>query len=119
MINAKALYNTILSDTRLTDVVTVFDAYPSTVETFPCVCFIDESQNDIEFADNQPLANNLTVQIHIFTKALSGYATTTEIAILVNTLMREKDFYCSANSELQDVDADVRHRVLTYRNFCF
>ena len=47
MINAKKLYNTILNDSRITDLVkVVLDAYPETVETFPCVIYLDENQSD-------------------------------------------------------------------------
>ena len=74
MINAKKFYNTVLSDARITAVCsTVLDAYPETVEQFPCIIFLDDNQMDKEFADNLPLADNIRVQVHIFTKASTPF----------------------------------------------
>lgn len=118
MINAKSLYYSLLSDSRITDLVgedNVFDAYPETVETFPCVIFLDANQSDTEFADNLPIADSLELQVHIFTKALDGYATTSEIGLVVATVMRENFFVATQNSELSDVEDNVRHRVMTFR----
>lgn len=115
MINAKVIYNTILHDTRLTSIVEkVLDAYPNSITKFPCVIFLDDNQNDTEFADNEPLADNLSVQVHIFTKALSGYKTTTEIGLVVNTLMKENYFACTSNREVPDSVDNVRHRVMYF-----
>lgn len=120
MINAKKLYYTLLQDERITEYTeNIFDAYPSTVETFPCVIFLEQSQSDIEFADNLPMANNLTVDIHIFTKALEDYPTTAELAIAINSVMQENFFVCRNNREVPDPDGDVRHRVLTFGKFIF
>ena len=118
MINTKALYYSLLNDERITALVgndNIFDAYPNTVETFPCIIYLDENQNDVEFADNQPLANDITVQIHIFTKALENYYTTFEIGSVVARVMAENFFACTQNGESPDPDADVRHRVMTFR----
>lgn len=115
MINAKAKYYSILNDERLTSIVEkVLDAYPNTITKFPCVIFLDDNQNDTEFADNEPLADNLSLQVHIFTKALSGYKTTTEIGLVVNTLMKENYFACTSNREVPDSDDKVRHRVMYF-----
>lgn len=120
MINAKKLYNTILNDTRITDLVTVvLDAYPDTVEEFPCLIYLDENQNDIEFADNLPLGNSITVQVHIFTKALSGYATTSTIGITVAEIMKENYFTCRNNREVEDEDDNIRHRVMEFTREVF
>lgn len=122
MINTKALYYSLLNDERITALVgadNILDAYPNTVETFPCVIYLDDNQNDIEFADNQPLANDVSVQIHIFTKALADYYTTFEIGSVVATIMAENFFACTQNGEAPDVDDDVRHRVMTFRKVIF
>lgn len=120
MINAKKLYNTILSDSRISAIVkNVFDAYPETVEKFPCIIYIDENQSDAEFADNLPLADSLAVQVHIFTKALTGYATTSTIGIVVADVMKENYFVCRNNREVQDVADNVRHRVMDFTRDIF
>lgn len=120
MINAKKLYNTILSDKRIQDVTkNIFDAYPETVENFPCIIFLDDNQTDIEFADNLPLGDALSVQIHIFTKALSDYATTSAIGLVVAEVMKEQYFTCRNNREVPDVSDNVRHRVMYFTREVF
>ena len=120
MINAKKLYNTILNDSRITDMVKdVLDAYPETVEKFPCIIFQDENQSDIEFADNLPLGDSIAVQVHIFTKALKDYATTSEIGLKVAEVMRENYFTCRNNREVEDVNDNVRHRVMYFTREVF
>ena len=120
MINAKKLYNTILNDARIKAIgKNIFDAYPETVEKFPCVIFLDDNQTDIEFADNLPLGDSIAVQIHIFTKALSGYATTSAIGLVVAEVMKEQFFTCRNNREVQDVADNVRHRVMYFTREVF
>lgn len=115
MINAKLLYNTILNDARITAVAPiVLDAYPDSIEKFPCVIFLDDSQRDKEFADNFPTADSIGVQIHIFTKALASYKTTTEIGLVVAEVMKENYFVCTSNTEAPDIDDKVRHRVMYF-----
>lgn len=118
MINAKSLYYSILQDERLTELVgedNILDAYPETVETFPCVIFLEENQLDREFADNQPLADELSLTVHIFTKALDGYPTSSEIGLVVATIMRGNFFVATQNREMSDVSDNVRHRVMAFR----
>ena len=120
MINAKKLYKTILSDSRIQSITTnVFDAYPETVEKFPCIIYLDDNQTDIEFADNKPLADAISVQIHIFTKALKNYATTSTIGMTVAEVMKENFFVCRNNREVQDVADNVRHRVMYFTREIF
>lgn len=115
MINAKKFYKTVLSDARITSLVnSVLDAYPETVEQFPCIIFLDDNQSDKEFADNLPLADNIRVQVHIFTKALKDYKTTSEIGLAVAQVMKENWFVCTGNTETPDVDDKVRHRVMYF-----
>lgn len=118
MINAKALYYSLLNDERLTDIVSdIFDAYPETVETFPCVIYLEENQSDIEFADNKPMGDSLSFEVHIFTKALDGFPTTSEIGLIVAEIMMDNYFVCRGNREVADVVDNVRHRVMTFGKF--
>lgn len=115
MINAKLMYNTILNDARIKAVApNVLDAYPSTVTKFPCVIFLDDRQNDKEFADNLPTVDSLGVEVHIFTKAVGTYKTTTEIGLVVAEVMKENYFICTGNREVADIDDNVRHRVMYF-----
>ena len=120
MIDAKKLYKTILSDSRITALVKdVLDAYPGTIEKFPSVIYLDENQTDIEFADNLPQGDSIAVQVHIFTKALKNYATTSEIGLKIAEVMRENYFTCRNNREVQDIDDNERHRVMYFTREVF
>lgn len=118
MINSKSLCYSILNDSRLINIIgedNILDSYPNEVEIFPCVIFLDENQRDVEFADNKPKASSLSYQIHIFTKALDGYPTDSEIAMVVAEIMGDEYFSVSQNRELSDVDDDTKHRVMTFK----
>lgn len=120
MVNVKSIAYEILSDERITGIVEdVFEGRPDTVETFPCVVFIDGGQDDLEYADNRSLSTEYRIEVHIFTKALDGYPTTFEVGGVIDEVMRENDFTCSMNIEAPDEDDSVRHRVMEYRNYSF
>lgn len=122
MINVKKIYNEILSDERLLNVISednIFDCYPNEVETFPCVIYMEGVQMDIEFADNLPTANSCNVDIHIFTKALENYPTTSEIGIIIGEIFKEKYFTCTSNLETYDENPEVRHRIMSFRKEIF
>lgn len=121
MINAKKIYNEILSDPILVEMVgedSIMDSYPDEVVKFPCVIFTDSLQADIEFGDNQPHGTECYVDVHIFTKALEGFPTTTEIGLVVNNIFHENDFYCTSNSELKEGNG-TKHRVMKFKNEFF
>lgn len=119
MINAKALYYNILTDLRIIDAVGseyhILDSYPNEIEDFPCIVYLEGIQSDIEFADNLPIANSCNVDIHIFTKALENYPTTSEIGLIVAEVFKENYFTCTSNLETNDEDPDVRHRIMSFR----
>ena len=120
MINAKKIYNTLLNDERIKAVVkTILDAYPTIFTKFPCVVFLDAEQSDTEFADNLPMVDKLGVEIHIFTKAVGTYKTTTEIGLVVADVMKENYFTCTSNREVPDVEDNIRHRVMYFTREVF
>jgi len=120
MVNLKKIVYDILNNETIVEMgLTVLDAYPNEVETFPTVVFMEVNQNDIEFADNKPLANNCEIEVHIFTKAVDGYMTTNEIASVINNAMQENFFIVSSNREVPDSVDDVRHRVMNFRKVIF
>lgn len=121
MINAKKIYNEILSDPILVEMVgedSIMDSYPDEVVKFPCVIFTDSLQTDIEFGDNQPHGTECYVDVHIFTKTVEGFPTTTEIGLVVNGIFHNNDFYCTSNSELEEGDG-IKHRVMKFKNEFF
>ena len=121
MINAKKIYNEMLNDSVLVEMVgedSIMDSYPDEVVKFPCVIFTDSLQADIEFGDNQPHGTECYVDVHIFTKALEGFPTTTEIGLVVNNIFHKNDFYCTSNSELGKGNG-TKHRVMKFKNEFF
>lgn len=117
MINTKIIYSQLFDDERITALVpeeNIFNAYPETIETFPALIFVDENQNDIEYADNKSLATSCSVLVHIYSKKLDGYPTTSEIGIKVAEVMNENWWNCSSNGETAEPANDVEHRVMRF-----
>lgn len=117
MINTKKIYYNLLNDERLLSVIdddNITDCYPNEVEQFPTVIFQDGEQIDAEFSDNLPTANTCNVDIHIFTKSLDNYPTTSEIGIIIGDIFRENYFVCNGNRELTESD-DIKHRIMNFR----
>lgn len=76
MINTKEIYNKLLNDEKITEIVgedNILSAWPDEFETFPCIIFMDESQSDDEYYENMPGASRCSVQIHVFSKKLENY----------------------------------------------
>ena len=122
MINTKALYNTLLSDSRITALVTednILNSYPDEFENFPCIVFVDENQSDTEYYENKPGASSCTVMIHIFTKKLADYVTSTQIALAVADVLHDDLWHCSQNREVADPEPDCEHRVMTFSKSIF
>lgn len=122
MINTKVIYNTLLNDTRITELVdedNILSSWPNEFETFPCIIFLDENQSDDEYYENKPGASRCSVQIHIFTKKLDGYVTTSEIGVIIAKVMNEDLWNCSQNGEVSDPDPDCEHRVMVFNKSIF
>lgn len=122
MINVKAIYDELLTNEKITALVpadNIMSAYPAEVEVYPCIIFLDENQNDTEYRENKPGASSCSVMIHIFSKKLEGYATTTEIAELIAEVMNDNLWNCSRNGETADPDPDVEHRVMVFNTSIF
>ena len=116
--NLKKYYQTLLSGSS--ELVTligegkIMSAYPQTVETFPLVVYEDQNSRDVEFSDNLPDGTAASVRVHIFTKTLTGYPTTTAIAEVVRDIFRADYWTLTANNETADVDDSIRHRVMDF-----
>lgn len=122
MINAKVIYNTLLNDSRITNLVSeehIFSAWPGKIETYPCIIFMDDNQSDGEYFDNKAGASRCSATIHIFSKKLEGYITTSEIAIAIAEVMNEKLWDCPQNGEVPDPNPNSEHRVMVFSKSIF
>ncbi len=122
MINAKEIYNKLLNDERITELVNednILSSWPDEFETFPCIIFVDENQSDDEYYENTPGASRCSVQIHIFSKKLENYVTTSEIGVIIAKVMNEDLWNCSQNGEVSDPDPDCEHRVMVFNKSIF
>lgn len=122
MINAKELYSALLSNEQITALVSadnIMSAYPNKVEIFPCIIFLDENQSDKEYKDNQPGASLNVCQIHIYSKKLDGYTTTSTIALKIAEVFHTDLWHCSQNKEVKDPVLDVEHRVMVFEKSIF
>ena len=122
MINAKKIYSQLLSNALITAIVpgdNILNAYPNEIENYPCIVFLDENQNDTEYADNKPTSDRCSVMIHIFSKKLDGYVTTSEIGVIIANVMNDDLWHCSQNGEISDPDPDAEHRVMRFEKSIF
>ena len=122
MINAKKLYAEIFSDERITALIpedNILNAYPDEIENFPCLVFLDENQSNTEYYENKPGGSYCNLMVHIFSKKISGYVSTAEVAIVIANVLNEKLWNCSQNREVTDPDPDTEHRVMAFEKSIF
>ena len=122
MINAKVVYNTLLNNNEITALVpaeNILNAYPNGIENFPCIIFLDESQSDTEYNDNKPGASSCTIAIHIYSKKVDGFVSTSNVAIAIANVMNNDLWHCSQNGETSDPDPSVEHRVMRFEKSIF
>lgn len=119
MLNMKKYYLTLLSSSS--DLATllgqngeILSAYPEEVTKFPLVVYEDSNQRDVAFSDNLPQGTAASVRIHIFTKVLTDYPTTSAIGNVIHDLFRGDFWTCTANTEINDVDDSVKHRIMDF-----
>lgn len=92
----------------------IMSSYPQEVETFPLVIYEDLNSNDVAFSDNLPEGTRAQVRIHIFTKTLANYPTTTAIAEIIRNIFRSDFWACTMNQETNDVEDNIKHRVMDF-----
>lgn len=116
--NLKKYYKDLLFDNSLIEILgsqnKIVSAYPQEVKIFPLVVYEDSNSRDIEFSDNLPNGTSASVRVHIFTKTLAEYPTTTEIAEIVKSIFRNDFWSNTLNQETSDVQDNVRHRILDF-----
>ena len=118
MLNMKKYYQTLLSSSSelaalLGQNGEILSAYPDEVTKFPVIIYEDSNQRDIAFSDNLPNGTSASVRIHIFTKALNGYSTTTAFGKVIHNLFRSDFWTQTANTELSE-DDNVKHRIMDF-----
>ena len=118
MLNMKKYYQTLLSSSsELASLLgqngEILSAYPDEVTKFPVIIYEDSNQRDVAFSDNLPQGTAASVRIHIFTKAVSGYATTTTLGKIVHDIFRTDYWSCTANTEISE-DNNVKHRIMDF-----
>lgn len=117
MLNLKKYYYSILKNSELSVRIgedRILSAYPEKVLNFPCVIFEDVTQSDTEFSDNLPQATKARVRVHVYTKALDGYDTTTTLGKIIHDVFRNHWWACTSNGEASDPDTTVRHRIMEF-----
>lgn len=122
MVNAKEICNALLQDGDVAGLVgneNLYNAYPALIEEFPSVIVLDENQRDAEFADNMPMVSVCTVALHIFTKSIEGYPTSSEIGIAAAGVMNSDFWHCVQNGEVADPQPDVEHRIMKFTKAVF
>lgn len=93
----------------------IFDIFPNSFQTLPVVFYDESTQNNNEFYDDQPLANDTHVDIHIATAfAVSDGNKVTDIAQVVDALMVSLLFTLSSTFPIDDPTLKTRHRILRY-----
>ena len=119
MINAKEYLKGLLNNqeifAKLGKNGKIYATYPNEVTVFPCIIFSEENQFDTGFSDNFPEGSEVKARIHIYTKTNSGLPTTWEIGEVVYSIFRNDYWSCVYNSEMSDVEDNVRHRVMDFR----
>jgi hypothetical protein len=118
MLNLKKYYLTLLSSstelaTLLGENGAILSAYPDEVTKFPVIIYEDSNQRDLAFSDNLPQGTGARVRVHIYTKTVKDYPTTTALGDVIHKLFRSDYWTCEANTELSE-DDNIKHRVMDF-----
>ena len=92
----------------------IYASYPDKITTFPCVIFEELDQSDTEYADMLPQGTTASITIHIFTKTLANYPTTSSIGQVCNNLLNGVLWNCGSNRELTEDGGTTKHRIMTF-----
>jgi hypothetical protein len=95
------------------------DMRPEVISIFPMVILTDDGQNDREFADNKPKAVKVSIKVDIYTKAIAGAVTTSDIGINIARVLDSMYFTCIGNRETPEPLDSVRHRVMRFSRDLF
>ncbi len=79
-------------------------------EKFPRITFFEVDNRDNEFADDQPIASQIVVQIDVW-----NTASTSAIAGQVNKTMKALGFTRSSAPDFYEEDTKVFHKAMRFR----
>jgi len=110
------------SDERITSLIpaeNILNSYPNEIENFPCIVFVDENQSNSEYNENKPGASLCVLMVHIYSKKLDGFVSTSEVAVKVAEVFNDELWNCSQNREVSDPDPNAEHRVMVFEKSIF
>jgi len=109
------LYDKFIAYTPLTTALgsanSIVRAYPNVVSTLPIVALIEANNPNSYFVENQPLADNESLDVHVFT---SFNVPTSSISQYVDNLMKSLLFTRDMSQDMDDPSTKVRHKVMKY-----
>ncbi len=119
MLNVKPWYYSMMTgDTELVTLLggsdRIRDVRPEVVSIYPAVFYTDESQFDVEYADNRPTASSVRLLLDIYTMVENGYPPADEIALVLARLFGDKMFHCGQNGDVPDPVSGVQHRRMRF-----
>ena len=86
-------------------------AYPNDASILPIVALIEANNPNSYFVENQPIADNENLDVHIFT---AFNVPTSTISQYVDDLMKSLLFTRDMSQDMDDPSAKVRHKVMKY-----
>lgn len=95
------------ADKSETEIPAVFYGNPGSWDKLPCIAFLQTDCHDEAFADDQCYAKLYTYEFDVFAKG-----STDMVYKRMDTLLREKGFFCKSYSEI--LEPDCRHKHCTY-----
>lgn len=115
MLDTKAyVYNLLKNDSALVAALgsntKIQYFYPNSFNALPVVCYQETNNQNMEFYDNAPFADESTIQIDVWANV-----STTAICKLVDTVMTANLYTRDFASDVADPDAKIFHRVMRYR----
>jgi len=109
------LYDKFIAYSPLTSALGSADSivrvYPNQVNILPIVAMIEANNPNSYFVENQPLADNENLDVHVFT---AFDIDTSTIGIHVDNLMRSLLFTREMSQDMDDPSTKVRHKVMKY-----
>jgi hypothetical protein len=90
----------------------VFQGYPDAPAGVPCVGYLILNQPDGPFADDQAIADEVLLEVHVFT---AGDVDTLPIAAHVDRVLHGMRFAREFSEDVPEPDDKYQHRVSRYR----
>ena len=88
----------------------IFFQYPTSFATLPCISYFEVDNFGNLFADDVEAGSEILYQVDVWSKA-----STTAIALVVDTIMTGLDFARSSATDLYEINDKIFHKAITYR----